>query len=207
MLSNDNALFERAFDILNEVYYEGKLPKAVITIQSKPSAYGYITCNQVWSDTDNSYYEINITAEYLNRPVENLLATLQHEMVHLYCMENGINDTSKGRRYHNKNFKNEAEKRGLVIEYVKYIGYSKTSPSEQFIEVLKEHGLLDNAINHHRIEPLEFVMPPNGTPKVKKKSSTRKYICPACGISVRATKIVNIICGDCMCAMELEEKR
>ena len=95
----------------------------MITIQSRPKAYGYITCNEVWTDTDRSYYEINITAEYLNRPIENVLATLQHEMVHLYCMVNGIQDTSKAGRYHNKNFKAEAEKRGLLIEYVKYIRF------------------------------------------------------------------------------------
>lgn len=31
----------------------------------------------------------------------------------------------------------------------------------------------------------------------ERKSSTRKYICPQCGQSVRATKEVNIICGVC----------
>ena len=100
MLSKDNALFEKAFDVLNRVYFNAELPKVMITIQSRPKAYGYITCNEVWTDTDRSYYEINITAEYLNRPIENVLATLQHEMVHLYCMVNGIQDTSKAGRYH-----------------------------------------------------------------------------------------------------------
>ena len=39
----------------------------------------------------------------------------------------------------------------------------------------------------------------NGTvTKTKKPSSTRKYICPCCHQSVRATKAVNILCGDCM---------
>lgn len=205
LLSKDNALFEKAFDVLNRVYFNAELPKVMITIQSRPKAYGYITCNEVWTDTDRSYYEINITAEYLNRPIENVLATLQHEMVHLYCMVNGIQDTSKAGRYHNKNFKAEAEKRGLLIEYVKYIGYSKTTPSAQFITVLREHGLLEDTIQHFRLEPLDVSQPPNTTGKPKKKSSTRKYICPACGMSVRATREVHIICGDCFCEMEQEE--
>ncbi len=29
-----------------------------------------------------------------SRPIESVLATLLHEMVHLYCMINGIKDTS-----------------------------------------------------------------------------------------------------------------
>ena len=31
----------------------------------------------------------------------------------------------------------------------------------------------------------------------RKKSSTRKYSCPKCGNSVRATKDLALICGDC----------
>ena len=31
-----------------------------------------------------------------------------------------------------------------------------------------------------------------------KRSSTRKLVCPCCKQSVRATRAVNILCGDCM---------
>lgn len=41
------------------------------------------------------------------------------------------------------------------------------------------------------------------TPATPKRSSTRKYVCPCCGNSVRATKAVNLICGDCMEKMEV----
>ena len=39
----------------------------------------------------------------------------------------------------------------------------------------------------------------SGTPitPTAKKSSSRKYICPCCGTSIRATKKVNIGCLDC----------
>ncbi|NCE66028.1 hypothetical protein D1159_15940, partial [Pseudoflavonifractor sp. 524-17] len=42
----------------------------------------------------------------------------------------------------------------------------------------------------------------NTTPPPR-PSSTRKYICPCCGNSVRATKTVNIACLDCDTQMEL----
>lgn len=35
-------------------------------------------------------------------------------------------------------------------------------------------------------------------PGERRPSSTRKLICPKCGQSVRATRKVNILCGDCM---------
>lgn len=38
---------------------------------------------------------------------------------------------------------------------------------------------------------------PDVSKPVKKKSSTCKYICPKCGLSIRATKVVRIACMDC----------
>ena len=203
MLASDSTLLETAFDVFNEVYFENSLPKAVITIQSSPKSFGYITVHKVWKDSEDSSHEINIGAEYLSRPIENVLATLMHEMVHLYCLVNGIRDTSNGGRYHNKRFKAEDEKRDLKIEYAKYIGYSVTSPTDRFIEVIKENSL-SAEINHCRTTGSVLPLPAEGGDDGgisggslgKKKSSTRKYVCQHCGISVRATKDINIICGD-----------
>lgn len=208
MISNDNLLLETAFNTLNKIYFNNELPEVAITIQSNAKSYGYITINKVWKDTEYDYHEINISAEHLNRNIENVMATLLHEMVHLYCMVNDIKDTSNGGRYHNKNFKHEAEKRDLIIEYAPVIGHSITTPSVKFIEGIKANGLYTN-ISHCRTTGISSTTPPTGgsdsgddgdseTGKGKKKSSTRKYVCNGCGISVRATKAVNIICGDCM---------
>lgn len=41
--------------------------------------------------------------------------------------------------------------------------------------------------------------------RTKKPSSTRKYICPKCSNSCRATKVINLICGDCMEKMVVAE--
>ena len=210
MLPADSTLLEAAFDVLNKVYFDGSLPKAVITIQSSPKCFGHITISRVWMDNLTSYHEINIGAEYLSRPIENVLATLLHEMVHLYCMVSAIQDTSNGGRYHNKRFKAEAEKRDLKIEYAQYIGYSVTSPTDKFISVISRQGLYQN-IEHCRTGVDSITPPPypagdndtglTGGSTGKKKTSTRKYICRHCGISVRATKDVNIICGDCVDSM------
>lgn len=115
MLSDSAKFLEHAFDMLNGIYFDSQLPNVVITIQSSPKTNGHITTQKIWNEAENYYYEINISAEHLNRPCENVLATLLHEMVHLYCMEWGIADTSKNGRYHNKRFKAECEKRDLHI--------------------------------------------------------------------------------------------
>lgn len=210
MIANDNTFLEDAYKILNREYFDSSLPEAAITIQSSPKTFGYITVQRMWKDGDECYHEINISAEHLNRPPEKVLATLVHEMVHLYSMCNGISDTSKNGYYHNKRFKIEAEKRGLLISYRKYIGYSITEPADSLIALLRENDLLKSISHYRMMEGYELQTTggddnddnvPVGVRTGKKKTSTRKYICPSCGINVRATKNVNIGCLDCRVVM------
>lgn len=209
MLSNDTKKLETAYNVFNEKYFNNALPVAMITIQSSRGAYGHCTTQKVWASATELYYELNLGAEYLDRPIENVLATLVHEMVHIYCMENGIKDTSNGGRYHNTKFKQEAEKRGLKISKASYIGWSVTEPTEKFIQNIHTWGL-DMACENYRLGAGNSstsggtsgggaggVDTGTDISKKPKKSSTRKYVCPCCGNSVRATKDLYIICGDC----------
>lgn len=189
VLSEIVKMLENAFDVLNDKYFESSLSKSVITIQSTPSAYGHFTVDKVWNlSKDSKAYEINLGAETLNRKIENVIATLIHEMVHQYCAENDIKDVSRGGTYHNKKFKAESEKRELIISYSARIGWSLTEPSENLKEFVNGNKAFENISLYRK----------GGIKKTsKKKSSTRKYICPCCEQTVRATKEVNILCGGC----------
>lgn len=211
MLKNMQEVLEYSFDVLNEVYFGGELPPIVITIMSSPRSNGHFTCGKVWRAEETHMHEINISAEHLDRPIENIIATLMHEMVHYYCQINGIADTSQNGRYHNKNFKIEAEARGLLISQGKYIGWSITEPSPEFIEVIRTHGIekpMDINRDGFTIDVAGLLGVLGGLPgadgtngvavPVKPKCSTRKYMCPSCGNSFRATKDINVMCMDCM---------
>lgn len=214
MLSQHSEFLENAFMVLNKVYFNDELPEAVITIQSSQRCYGYITVRKVWKDNWDCYREINISAEYLNRPVENIISTLLHEMCHLYAMENHIKDTSNNGRYHNKMFKQLAEDRDLKISYQQYIGWSVTEPTDKLAATIKKYHL-DSPIEYVRLGEYETagtggngLTGTNGGTLIKppkKKSSTRKYICVCCHNSVRATKDVNILCMDCNLQMIKQE--
>lgn len=198
-ISQATKFLEDAFDALNKEYFENALPRPIITIQSSPRTYGHFTTSEVWRDGQRkkSFYEINIGAERLNRPIANTMATLIHEMVHYYCHLNGIQDTSRGNTYHNKRFKEEAEKRGLLIDYDQKIGYAITQPSP----ALKKFCTAQHWRNKLTLSRAG-TFGDDSEPKPKKPSSTRKYICPCCGQSIRATKDVNILCLDCRKQME-----
>jgi len=199
------------FHLLNEKYFEGELPDVTISIQEKAGTYGHFSLNRVWMSKDGELeqHEINIAANGLNRNIENIVATLLHEMVHLFCYENGIQDTSNRGVYHNQNFKKEAELRGLVIcKHHKY-GWTITEPSQDLLIWIKSIGLEEIPLYRWDGQTMGNGTGANGGigggMTGKKKSSTRKYQCPCCKNSVRATKNLNIICGDCRCSYELVE--
>lgn len=87
-----------------------------------------------------------------------------------------------------------------MVERSERYGWSHTSPSEALIDFVLDNGLTDILLN--RNEESGFQITGTGTHSgssftTTKKSSTRKYICPCCGMSIRATREVNIACLDC----------
>lgn len=208
-ISDEVSFLEAAFDVLNKRFFESALQKVAITIQSTPKAHGHFTTWDAWNDNGKMIKEINLGAESLERPVAETVATLLHEMVHYYCCVNGIKDTSRSGTYHNKRFKEECEKRALIISKANVIGYSVTKPSPELIELVKSEGWADK-IKMFRTRT--YAVRTTGTggedsdggngqsegkAPQKKKSSTRKYVCPCCGLSIRATKVVRIACIEC----------
>ena len=191
------ALLEGLFDLFNTSYYEGRLPKPVITVQSTPRAYGHCSTKQIWSAADaEPRYEINLGAESLNRPLKATAATLQHEMVHLFCLEHHIEDTCQKGRYHNKRFKIEAERRDLILEYSTANGYSHTTPGEGLIARLTENGF--------DVDRTFFVRnTPQAIRAKRPQKKIYKYTYPVCGVTVKSDVPVNIKCSDCDQIMEL----
>jgi len=200
----------KIFKALNEEYFDSSLPTPVITIQSTPKAYGHFTpweAYRIKEDNGDTVgaVEINIGAGTLDRPIENVTATLLHEMVHYYCYLNNIKDTSRNGAYHNKRFKAEAEKRGLSIEYDSRIGWSITEPTEALLDFIISYGFEDIRIGRNEFYTYRIgggAKTGNGgttTTTTTKKGNSHKLICPKCGCIIRYTtmKAPNIMCMDC----------
>lgn len=131
---------EKMFRELNKHYFAGKLPEPIISLKKTPSAYGHITCSKVWQAGGENKYEINISSATLDRPIEETASTLLHEMVHEYCMETGIKDTSNNGVYHNGKFKAQAEAHGLTVDHHEKYGWTITSPSEELLDFIIFQG-------------------------------------------------------------------
>lgn len=202
---------EKLFRMLNEDFFNGQLETPIITIQSTPRAYGHYSVNPIW--TVNGYenkHEINIGAGTLDRPIENTVATLLHEMVHMYNdTVLNIQDCSRGGTYHNKLFRAAAESHGLVCLRSDKYGWSDTSSiiSDTVLEWILENNIQEIRLNRNEPGGIRITggnTAANGgvTPITTTKSNSRRWVCPCCGTIVRSTKTVRIICADCMELME-----
>ena len=191
---------EKMFRELNKHYFAGNLPEPIISLKKTPSAYGHITCSKVWQAGGENKYEINISSATLDRPIEETASTLLHEMVHEHCMETGIKDTSNNGVYHNRRFKEQAEAHGLTVEHHEKYGWTITEPNDELLTFVLENDLSDILITRNEFYGVSVTgtgAHSNTPPLPPKTSSSRKYICPCCGNSVRATKSVHIACLDC----------
>ena len=190
----------KVFDLLNAEFFESELSRPTITIQSTPKAYGHFSLREdTWVSKLGGTHEINIGAGTLSRPIEEVAATLLHEMVHYHNYLHGVQDCSRGNTYHNRKFKAAAEERGLIVTHSDKYGWSHTFPSDRLLEFILDNDLTDILINRNEFGG--FRITGTGTHSgmgvggiEPRKSSSRKYACPCCGMSVRATKVVNIAC-------------
>lgn len=208
-ISEMTKLLEDCFNKFNKKYFDYSLPEVSILIQTKGNrkgVLGWFTTRKMWTDNtgDHKRYEITVTAEYLNRPVSDILGTLLHEMVHLYCQEEDLRDTSRQGRYHNETFKEQSEAHGLDVGTKhKVYGHTFTSLTENaFNKKLIKQVEGKNIFTLSRVitDPVE---PGQGEDKIKRKKITITYKCPNCGEGGKFTILegftpkIDIACNDC----------
>lgn len=206
---------QRAYKALNKEYFGNALEDVIITIQTDPrkQAYAWISIAKTWNDkAGHEYREINMVAEWLNRPSEQVIASLLHEMCHLWNMQKNIQDTSRNGSYHNTKFKEAAETHGLKCAKSEKYGWCITSASEELKEWVEENTRkgcfrfrrkLTWADGSERISKGKGnnEQDENGRPAIERKGKSNiiKYICPKCGMIVRTSKNADnkIMCIDC----------
>lgn len=190
---------EKAFDLFNRTFYDGRLPRPVIQFYAdmKQRMNGFITVNKVWVGKDEERtYELTICANVADRNIVDLYGTLLHEMAHLYDMENGIKDVSNNGYYHNKFFAETAEAHGLEVRKEGRYGWCRTTPKE-WTRAFIEKELAEDAMG------MKYEIPPK---RKSRTSNTYKHVCPVCGAIARTTKpSVRLVCMDCEVPMEIVE--
>lgn len=146
---------------------------------------------------DKEEYELNVTAQGLNRSTEDIAETLLHEMCHQYTTLHEVQDTSRSGKYHNKLFKSIAEKHGLACMRVEQTGWSATVLTTETKNLIKPFIEENQFCFIYRL--------PVQRGQALRMTSTRKYVCPCCGNSCRATKELRLMCVDCSELLTIED--
>lgn len=206
-MSRLNGELEKAFRLLNQDFFNDELPTPIITVTPTARAYAHYTPWSAWETDKGGQREINISSAYLDRPLENVVASLLHEMVHMYndCVLHE-QDTSRQGTYHNKVFKREAERHGLICEKSEKYGWSTTAPTDDLILWTLDHDEIRD-ISMCRVTATVTTTGAHSNSGGASATSTggnsnshsRKFICPRCKTTLRATRQgeINIVCGDC----------
>ena len=117
--------------------------------------------------------------------------------------------------YHNKKFKETAEAHGLAISHHPRYGWTVTDLVPDTAALIAQQPELSD-ITANRQATIQIKAKGNdegdedgaATTTTKGGRSTSKnrsikYVCPKCGAIIRATKLVNVVCGDCNVAFEI----
>lgn len=182
---------ESCWDSMNAFTFNLKA-RPVITIQSKgrKDALGWFWADK-WKAGKAPAPELNISAEYLTRPFQDVLRTLAHEMVHHKAFEEGIKDTSREGRWHNKRFAKLAEAHGMEAppHAEGSLGYSAVVFGPRW------KGELDGL--ESKFGGFDLARTGETLGKEAGKGKMLLWEC-GCGVKLRSgRKDLNILCQDC----------
>lgn len=196
---------EKLFNKLNADWFNGELLTPIITIQSTPRAYGHYTTFDAWDVKGEGRREVNIGAGTLDRDIEEVVATLMHEMCHMYndIILNVQDCSGSSKMYHNKAFARAAESHGLIVTHTRY-GWSHTEPSDCLLGWILDNDIAEIKLNRNEPHGIRIAggnAAANGgatTTGTTNKGHSIRYKCPGCGQLARTTKKARLICGGCM---------
>ena len=146
----------KAFNYFNTNLCEGKLPVPMINIMSRgrKNALGW-HWSEKWIKGETHFAELTITAEYIDRSIDQILETLLHEMAHHYNVVNKIVDCNKYGR-HNKMFKLAAEDIfGLIVNKHKYLGWAITELGPKSQKIIDDFKIANEVSDNFGFKRLE----------------------------------------------------
>ncbi len=196
MYNNTKRELQFLFRVLNENIFHNQflVPQIYISVNTRCKNW---RCNPFG---DKGQYVITIHEGKLEDDFETIVMNMLHQMIHIFCFEHGLKDTSRDMRYHNKIFYREGIKRGLVFSFEPKKGYITEGIGggvrALFKAELRQEERIKDAVKRDK-ELKETA---------KKNKPIRpfpvKMKCPVCGMKARAKKTGSLICGKCNVYME-----
>lgn len=204
---------QAAFEHLNKNLFKGTLSNPLITLQRRKRSYGYFAADRFGRADGVLTDEIALNPSHIrNRQIGEVLATLAHEMVHLWQHRHG----KPGRgRYHNREWAEQMKAIGLQPTDTGEEGGKETGesvhhyvvpdgPFERASQKLISRGFALTWTEKPQVKPESEPDGAEGTGgQEESKSGKRiKYTCPKCELNAWAKHDAQLICGADMAPMK-----
>ena len=195
-----------AYDFFNRELFGDELPPCLITVQRHKGAYGYFSGERFVSvaDPEEVTDEIALNpAHFATRSPEEVLATLVHEMVHLWQHHFG---KQARRSYHDRQWAAKMREVGLIPSDTGEPGGKETG--QKMTHYIEQDGPFARACARLLAEQPAMLYHDRASEDAgarrKKAASKTKYTCPTCELNAWAKPDVRLICGDCGELMQAE---
>jgi SprT-like family len=188
--------FQKAYDFFNAELFGWSLPHVLVTLQRHAKAYGYFSPERFAGrgGARTHAHELAMNPDHFGRSDEEILATLAHEMAHVWQKAHG---KMPRRNYHDKQWAAKMKEIGLYPSSTGVPGGKETG-------VKVSHYIIPGepfAVAFARLQASGFALRWQSTvddPERKKKAASKtKYTCPNCDQNAWAKPDAGLICGIC----------
>ncbi|MBI1181515.1 MAG: sprT domain-containing protein [Alphaproteobacteria bacterium] len=194
---------QQAYENLNRALFENTLPNCLITLQRSKRSYGYF-CGDRFARPDGQLTdEIALNpSHFRDRPQEEVLATLAHEMVHLW--QHHFGKPGRG-RYHNSEWAEKMMAIGLHPSATGKEGGAETGdvmdhyivadgPFERTVKKMLAKGF-SLSWTEEPDRSLDALREANGENRSGKRV---RYVCPYGDQKAWAKHEAKLVCGEHM---------
>jgi len=192
-----------AYETLNRALFENTLPNCLITLQRRKRTYGYF-CGDRFGRADGTLTdEIALNpSHFRDRPQEEVLATLAHEMTHLW--QHHFGKPGRG-RYHNVEWAEKMKAIGLQPTSTGKDGGEETG--DVMDHMIVPDGAFDRAVKKMLAKGFSLLWTerPDKTAEARaeangeRKSGKRiRYLCPKGDLKAWAKHGAKLVCGEHM---------
>jgi hypothetical protein len=186
--NGDIKQIEWIIDTLFDEFFNDKRFPYFVSIATNRNRIGCIS-NRIMMDNGILKNEIIVNEADLFSNDKRMLVDIVAQIIQIFIRPMGIRASNRN-IYINKKVAKYLHEYGIVTQRSKY-GYEPINCDDKYIKEFSQYEYGKSNIQLYTPDTKHTLK--NGI----KKSSTRKYICPCCGNSFRATKNINVMCMDC----------
>lgn len=187
--------YQQAWTWFNKELFGGALKPCLLNFSRHRCSYGFFAPSR-WRNDNSTTHEISLNPDCLGRPLEEVMSTLVHEMVHQWQQDHG---TPPRRCYHDREWAAKMVEIGLIPSDTGQPGGKPVG--QRMSHYIDQKGKFLAALTKMpRAYALPWISESNETVAKPKKARAKKikFMCPGCGTAIWSEKDdLNVACGDC----------